>query len=151
MEFRFRCSVPVFVFQFGMFRVGRFNAWAQFRDEGVGDMNLYATLGSSIGTNEALSLSARLSAWHDDMVAHERRIGLGRSADVCHDECPHAEATALWSEVVALFGARADELVFLRSRGSDTRLRAAGRHPQGSDTSPLARRRVRTSTLSSAS
>ena len=114
-------------------------------------MNPYATLGSSIGTNEALSLSARLSAWHDEMVAHERRIALERSADVCNDECPHAEATALWSDAVALFGARADELVFLRSRGSDTRLRAATRHPQRSDTSSHARRRLRTSTLSSAS
>jgi hypothetical protein len=82
-------------------------------------MNLYATLGSSVGTDEAASLGARLSAWHDEMVAHERRIATGSTADVCDDECPHAEAKVLWSEAEAMFGSRADELLFLRSRGHD--------------------------------
>jgi hypothetical protein len=37
-------------------------------------MNPYLILGSGAGTNDAQSLSARLSAWHDAMVAHERRL-----------------------------------------------------------------------------
>ena len=84
-------------------------------------MNLYLMLGSGVGTNEAASLSARLSAWHDAMVAHERRLRTGASRDVCDDECPHAEAGALWSEALATFGSRAHELTFLRSRASTGR------------------------------
>jgi hypothetical protein len=84
-------------------------------------MNLYAMVGSGIGTNEAASLSVRLSAWHDAMVAHERRLRSGNSSDSCDDECPHAEAPALWSEAVATLGPRANELVFLRSRAHDPR------------------------------
>jgi hypothetical protein len=86
-------------------------------------MNPYVMLGSGFGTNEATALSARLSAWHDAMVAHERRLRTGRTGDSCDDECPHAEARALWSEAVATFGPRANELTFLRSRanGSDRR------------------------------
>jgi hypothetical protein len=94
-------------------------------------MNLYAMLGSGLGTDEAASLGARLSAWHDAMVAHERRLRTGSTNDRCDDECPHAEARALWSEAVATFGSRASELTFLRSRASDTTRRgrtgAAGR------------------------
>ena len=81
-------------------------------------MNPYVMLGSGLGTNEAAALSARLSAWHDAMVAHERRLRTGRTDDRCDDECPHAEARALWSEAVATFGPRAQELAFLRSRAS---------------------------------
>jgi hypothetical protein len=81
-------------------------------------MNPYLMLGSDDGTNDATSLSARLSAWHDAMVAHERRLRAGTTSDVCDDECPHAEARVLWSEAVAAFGARAHELMFLRSRGN---------------------------------
>jgi len=80
-------------------------------------MNPYAILGSGIGTAEAASLCARLAAWHDAMVAHERRLRTGRTSDVCDDECPHVEARELWPEAVATFGERADELTFLRSRG----------------------------------
>jgi hypothetical protein len=85
-------------------------------------MNPYAILGSGLGTNEAASLSARLSAWHDAMVAHERRLRTGRTNDGCHDECPHAEARALWSEAAATFGTRAYELTFLRARANETTL-----------------------------
>jgi hypothetical protein len=81
-------------------------------------MNLYLMLGSGFGTNEATSLSARLSAWHDTMVAHERRLRAGATSDRCDDECPHAEAAALWSEAVAVFGPRAHELAFLRARAN---------------------------------
>ena len=81
-------------------------------------MNPYVMLGSGLGTNEATALRARLSAWHDATVAHERRLRAGRTDDSCDDECPHAEARALWSEAVATFGPRAQELAFLRSRAS---------------------------------
>jgi hypothetical protein len=81
-------------------------------------MNPYLILGWGLGTDEATSLSARLSAWHDAMVAHERRIQAGRSGDVCHDECPHAEAAGLWAEAVATFGTRARGLIFLHSRAA---------------------------------
>jgi hypothetical protein len=96
-------------------------------------MNPYVMLGSGFGTNEATLLSARLSRWHDDMVAHERRLRTGRSSDACDDECPHAEARALWSEAVAILGSRAHELTFLRSRASESARRsqtgAAAREP----------------------
>lgn len=88
-------------------------------------MNPYATLGSGIGTNDAMSLAARLSAWHDAMVVHERRLRAGRADDACDDECPHAEARALWSEALEAFGARASELTFLRTRATGLR------HPIG--------------------
>ena len=84
-------------------------------------MTPYTILSSGLGTHEAGALSARLSAWHDAMVAHERRLRAGTTSDACDDECPHAEARALWSEAVAMFGARAQELRFLRSRAQDTR------------------------------
>jgi hypothetical protein len=88
------------------------------------DMNPYLMLGCGLGTNEATSLSARLSAWHDAMVAHERRLRTGRTSDVCDDDCPHAEARALWSEAMTIFGSRAHELTFLRSRASESSRRA---------------------------
>src|SRR5688572_13719452 len=91
-------------------------------------MNPYLVLGAGFGTNDATSLSARLSAWHDAMVAHERRLRQGRTSDVCNDECPHAEARALWSDALATFGARAHELTFLRSRANES----ARRTTQGS-------------------
>ena len=79
-------------------------------------MNPYVMLGSGIGTSEAASLSARLAAWHDAMVAHERRLRTGRTADTCDEDCPHVEARTLWAEALATFGSRAGELTFLRSR-----------------------------------
>jgi hypothetical protein len=96
-------------------------------------MNPYLMLGSAFGTNEATSLSARLSAWHDAMVSHERRLRAGRTSHVCDDECPHAEARALWSDALAIFGRCARELTFLRSRANDSSRRskagAAAREP----------------------
>jgi hypothetical protein len=77
-------------------------------------MNLYTILASRIGTNEATDLAQRLAAWHDAMVSHERRLRTIREADACDDECPHAEAQALWRAAVDAFGARANELRFLR-------------------------------------
>lgn len=89
-------------------------------------MNPYALLGSVHASPEAASLSARLSAWHDAMVAHERRLRAGTTNDVCDDECPHADARFLWSEAVATFGDRAHELAFLRSRAAASRRAPAG-------------------------
>jgi hypothetical protein len=79
-------------------------------------MNPYAIVGSGIGTTDAASLRARLMAWHDAMVAHERRLRSGQITDACDDECPHVEARALWTEVSAVLGRRANDLRFLRSR-----------------------------------
>jgi hypothetical protein len=85
-------------------------------------MNPYTILSSGLGTRQATALSVRLSAWHDAMVAHERRLRAGATSDDCDDECPHAEARTLWSEAVATFGARAQDLLFLRLHARDTRL-----------------------------
>ena len=82
-------------------------------------MSPYAFLGSSVGTAEAASLCVRLTAWHDAMVAHERRLRTGRTTDACDDDCPHAEARTLWTEALATLGPRASELTFLRSRAID--------------------------------
>jgi hypothetical protein len=79
------------------------------------NMNQYTILSSAMGTDEATALSARLSAWHDAMVMHERRLRSGLAGARCHEECPHAEARSLWAEALATFGARAYDLVFLRS------------------------------------
>jgi hypothetical protein len=79
-------------------------------------MNPYAIADLASGTAETASLRARLVAWHDAMVTHERRLRSDPTADLCDDECPHVEATALWREAAALLGARASELTFLRSR-----------------------------------
>jgi hypothetical protein len=82
------------------------------------DMNPYANLASSIGTTEGASLGARLTAWHDAMVAHLRRLRSNRASDVCDEDCPHVEARALWREAVAMFGAQAARLSFLRTHGA---------------------------------
>ena len=58
-------------------------------------MNHYALLGSRLGSREAASLSDRLAAWHDSMVAHERRLRAARTDAACDDECPHAEYTGI--------------------------------------------------------
>ena len=79
-------------------------------------MSPYVFLSSSVGTAEAASLCARLTAWHDAMVAHERRLRTGRTGNACGDECPHGEARTLWTEALATLGPRAGELTFLRSR-----------------------------------
>lgn len=79
-------------------------------------MTLYTTLSAGAGTREATELGARLAAWHDAMVSHERRIRAGTTGDACDEECAHATARALWAEALAIFGHRAHELAFLRSR-----------------------------------
>jgi hypothetical protein len=79
-------------------------------------MNPYAILGSGVGTEEAASLCVRLNAWHDAMVAHERRLRAGRTSHSCDEDCPHVEARTLWAEALATFGKRANDLAFLRSR-----------------------------------
>jgi hypothetical protein len=83
------------------------------------ELSPYAILGSSVGTAEAAALCVRLTAWHDAMVAHERRLRTGRATDACDDECPHDEARTLWAEAMATLGPRASELTFLRSRAND--------------------------------
>jgi hypothetical protein len=81
-------------------------------------MNLYTMVGSGVGSMEATALSKRLAAWHDAMVAHERKIRAGRTEEPCDEECPHAEARPLWAEAMDIFGDRARELRFLRSRAT---------------------------------
>jgi hypothetical protein len=117
-------------------------------------MNLYSMVGSGNGTSEATALSVRLATWHDAMVAHERKIRAGRG-ELCDEECPHAEARALWVEALETFGDRAQELTFLRSRatvaserseelvGSEDAIPEAadrGRRPNGSDHQAVSRR-----------
>jgi hypothetical protein len=99
-------------------------------------MNPYAMLGSAVETTDAVSLRNRLAAWHDAMVAHERRLRSGSTSDVCDDECPHAEARLLWSEALATFGPRVKELAFLRSRamGASRRPTVSARAEAGSAT-----------------
>jgi hypothetical protein len=82
-------------------------------------MNLYAMVSSGVNTNEGASLAARLTAWHDAMVAHERKLRMDHAGEICDDECPHVEARLLWNEAVETFGPRAQELKFLRSRALD--------------------------------
>jgi hypothetical protein len=77
-------------------------------------VNVYRRLGYAGGSPEALHLAERLAAWHDAMVAHERRAG-----SACDDECPHAEARMLWREALTTFGSAAHELHFLARRGAD--------------------------------
>jgi hypothetical protein len=81
-------------------------------------MNPYVTIAFSIGTMAAAILGARLAAWHDAMVAHERRLATAGPGDGCGEACPHTEAPGLWLEAVTTFGARASELTFLRSRAA---------------------------------
>jgi len=79
-------------------------------------MNLYRSLANTIGTREASDLAHRLALWHDAMVIHQRRVGASRGP-LCHVDCPHAEAEALWSEALDVYGDRAYALGFLRTHG----------------------------------
>jgi hypothetical protein len=93
-------------------------------------MNLYTMVGSGIGSPAAVALGVRLAAWHDAMVAHERKIRAGRADDGCGEECPHAEARALWKEAVEIFGDRAESLEFLRARATSSAAGSErGSHP----------------------
>lgn len=89
-------------------------------------MNLYAMLAFGSGASASSALAGRLAAWHDTMVAHERRLRAARSGEVCDDECPHVQAPALWAEALAAYGERAHELSFLRSRATSTARHAPG-------------------------
>ncbi len=79
-------------------------------------MNVYRSIGYAVGTPEALALAARLSAWHDAMVAHQRPADTAR-VTYCDDDCPHAEARSLWREAVDTFGTVAEQMGFLRRHG----------------------------------
>ena len=79
-------------------------------------MNLYSMVGTGNGTPEAAALSDRLVTWHDAMVAHERKVRARRADELCDEDCPHAQARGLWFEALEVFGDRAQELTFLRSR-----------------------------------
>ena len=81
-------------------------------------MNVYRSIGYAIGTPEALALAARLSAWHDAMVAHQRPADTERVTR-CDDDCPHAEARSLWHEAVDVFGESAAQMGFLRRHGAE--------------------------------
>ena len=91
-------------------------------------MNPYGIVGSGIGTPEAASLRARLMAWHDAMVAHERRLRAGHTTDVCDEDCPHVEARTLWAKVSVLLGPPASALTFLRSRAQGASRIAGSAH-----------------------
>ena len=67
-------------------------------------MNLYSIVGSVDGTPDAAELRARLAMWHDEMVAHERKLRSGRTGEACDEECPHAEARMLWVEALDAIG-----------------------------------------------
>ena len=86
-------------------------------------MNLYAAFAASVASPDATTLSARLSDWHDAMVAHERRLKAGTDNE-CDDECPHVTARDLWLEAQSIFGDRARELVYLRAKGQRRELPA---------------------------
>jgi hypothetical protein len=107
-------------------------------------VNPYVTMSSGACSHEVTELSARLSKWHDAMVAHERRLRAGSTSDRCDEECPHAEARALWAEALRAFGARALALTFLRSRGNGPRrpqtATAANHAGDGAAAAPLGRR-----------
>jgi hypothetical protein len=79
-------------------------------------VNPYTWVGAGLGTADATALAGRLTAWHDAMVTHERALRRGRAEAACDEDCPHAEARTLWVEAVEVFGSRADDLGFLRSR-----------------------------------
>jgi hypothetical protein len=89
-------------------------------------VNIYRMIGSSVGTPDAQELAARLSSWHDAMVAHERSV----TRPACDDECPHGDAPVLWAEALQTFGDRATELRFLRSRGLTTSTHAIPEAPR---------------------
>jgi len=79
-------------------------------------MSPYAIVDLANGTADTASLRARLTAWHDAMVKHERGLRNDPAAARCDDECPHVEAATLWREAASTLGSRANELTFLRSR-----------------------------------
>jgi len=90
-------------------------------------MNPYITLGSGTGTPAGQWLAARLTEWHDEMVAHERRLRARTAPARCDDDCPHEEARSLWSEALDVFGPRAYELEYLRDKARPAARRGGDR------------------------
>ena len=88
-------------------------------------MNPYILFGAAPGDGDAIALSQRLAAWHDAMVAHNRRLASGRVDDECGEECAHSEARALWSEALNTFGDRAHEFSFLRASATGSAARTS--------------------------
>ena len=87
-------------------------------------MNIYRRLGDQVATPEARELAEQLVAWHDAMVKHVRVLGSRHDAQ-CGEDCPHDEAASLWTAAQRTFGARARDLMFLRSHGQAKRLTTA--------------------------
>jgi hypothetical protein len=87
-------------------------------------MNIYRRLGDEVATTEARELAEQLVAWHDAMVKHLRVLG-ARQSTRCGEDCPHEDAASLWLAAKGMFGARARELVFLRSHGQPRRQAAS--------------------------
>ena len=84
-------------------------------------MNIYRRLGDQVGTGEARELAEQLVAWHDAMVKHLRVLG-SRHEALCGEDCPHEDAASLWTAAQGAFGARARDLMCLRSHGQRTRM-----------------------------
>ena len=99
-------------------------------------MNVYKSIGYAVATPDAFALAARLSAWHDAMVAHQRPADTVRITR-CDDDCPHAEARSLWREAIDVFGGYAERMGFLRRHGA-----AAHRVPPYANDIPGAARRL---------
>ena len=78
-------------------------------------MTVYRSVGTAIGTREALDLARRLASWHDAMVRHRRQSG--GATDSCDSDCPHEQAASLWLEAVDVYGERAAQLTFLFNVG----------------------------------
>ena len=83
-------------------------------------MNIYRRLGDEVATIEAREIAEQLVAWHDAMVKHVRVLASRQDAR-CGEDCPHDDAASLWVAAEATFGARARQLVFLRSHGKSRR------------------------------
>ena len=84
-------------------------------------MHIYRRLGDQVGTGEARELAEQLVAWHDAMVKHLRVLDSRHDAQ-CGEDCPHEDAAFLWTAAQGAFGARARDLMFLRSHGQRRRV-----------------------------
>ncbi len=81
-------------------------------------LDLYRHLANRIGTPDALALAHDLSAWHDDMVRHQRALDARVvPAEACEvlDDCPHVQARELWRQAQSVYGEAAATLTFLRT------------------------------------
>ncbi len=81
-------------------------------------LDVYRRIANLVGTNEAVQLAQLLSSWHDAMVKHRRRLqqlGFDPDGHPTWEDCPGAEAVELWNRAREVFGARAEQLEFLRA------------------------------------